>query len=94
MTKEEEIRRAEEAGRILGNDLVKEAFEIAKQHHMAEWFKTKPADVDAREKIWQRVQAIEDWRWVLEGIVQNGRFVAADIEREKQLEKAGMIPQP
>lgn len=78
---ESEIRRGEQAERLLQDDVLLEAFESIEREFTEQW-KTSPVrDQDAREKLWLMVKSVQRLRQELESFVMNGTAAKDTLAR-------------
>lgn len=84
MTADDEIRRAEHAKAILGDELVQEALQQMQVQLVAAWALTPTAAASEREAIWHRFKASETFKEYFEQLVEGGKMAAAKIEADKR----------
>lgn len=74
MEQEANIRRGEEALRILTNPLFQESFEAVRTAYLKQWEAMPTADTVSAVDIHRRLKALEDVRTALEAHVNGGRI--------------------
>lgn len=84
MTADDDIRRAEHAKAILGDELVQEAFAEVEALQIAAWRASPVRDAEGREKIWYMLKGAEAFKAFFENTVENGKMAAAKIEADKR----------
>lgn len=78
---EEIIRRGAEAERLLNHELLKESFEKVANHITNEWATTSPLEVEAREKLYLKLQVLQEVREHLRIAAENGKFTKSRLEK-------------
>jgi hypothetical protein len=82
MDKSEEIvRRGEEAERLLNHDLLKEAFDGVAAQITNQWATTSPAEVQAREKLYLKLQVVQEVREHLRITAEHGKFAKSRMQK-------------
>lgn len=71
-------QRAERAQRLLGDELLKEAFALIEADTIAEWKSTSFREADKREKLWMQVKAIDVLKSKLQQAVTDGQLAKAN----------------
>ncbi len=85
MTKDEEIRRANEAKRIIEDPLVIEALAAMRGDLIAEWEKAPARDTEGRERLWAMVKTIDKFRSFFVGAMEGGKVAQAQLLRVGQI---------
>ena len=80
MTHEEEVRRAKEAARIVGNKLYKEAMLEIKEALIQQWMMTPVKDTELRERIWAIYVAHEKFEEILKSAMDTGKMAAIQLQ--------------
>ena len=84
MSNEETVRKGKKAEELIQN----EAFSLAlnKMESDAVWFwkDTKPEDTVKRESAWHMVQAVEQFRFQISKMMDNGKVAQRQIERAQK----------
>jgi hypothetical protein len=75
-------RRAEAAARILGDEIVKDAFAAVEDRFTRAIQDSKPGETDTREQAYFVLQGMKAFRAVFEGYIRNGKVAGAYLEKE------------
>jgi|LakMenE01Jun11ns_1017448.scaffolds.fasta_scaffold9232179_2 hypothetical protein len=78
---EDIIRRGAEAERLLNHELLKESFEKVATHITNAWATTSPLEVEAREKLYLKLQVLQEVREHLRIAAENGKFTKSRLEK-------------
>lgn len=87
MEPDEEIRRGNEAERLLREPLLLEAFEKIEQACLAEWKNAPTRDTEGRERIWTMVKLLERVKAHLTAVAQTGRLASAKVAEDDRKRK-------
>jgi hypothetical protein len=71
-----ELRRAEQARRLLEDPLLKQAFEAVAAHWRTAWLTSGETDVAGRERCWLALRLLRQLQGELEDAVTTGRLAA------------------
>ena len=74
-----DAERAAQAAVLMEHPLLKEALATFQADLMAVWTDTKASDVEAREAIWRQIKTAARLPAYLQGIINNGRVAAAEL---------------
>lgn len=72
--------RAEQAKRLLADDVLQSAFDDVREAAIDVWRRTAAADVQQREIAWMTVKVLDRIRGELENVVTNGKIAAARVQ--------------
>lgn len=72
--------RAEAAARLIGDEVLQEAFDNVRSAAIDVWTRTKADAVQEREIAWLTVKVLDRIRGELEAIVTNGKIAAARVQ--------------
>jgi hypothetical protein len=78
---QKDVNRAQKAGSLLDNELLKEAFEALEKSYVDFWRATKPEDQLAREKAFIAINIVGKVRDHLHAVVQNGKLATAELNK-------------
>jgi len=78
LTKDAE--RGLNAERLLGDELLAEAFAALEADYIAAWKATAARDSDARERLWQALQIVGLVKSHLAAIVSSGRLAQRELD--------------
>ena len=84
MSLDDEMRRAEHAKTILGDELVQEAFNQMQVQLVANWIATEAGQQVEREAIWHRLQSSLNFKEYFERLVEGGKHAAMRAEADKR----------
>lgn len=84
MTRDEEIRRGDEAKRLIEHPLVVEAFEICRQDIMDTWAASPARDTEGRETLWLTLKCLNKVHAQLESVMSTGQMARTLAERAKR----------
>ena len=77
----DEVSRGARAQALLGNAMLKEAFDALEKEYIDAWRGTKPNDDAVREKMFQMLRALDALKQHLTTIVQSGELAAKELTR-------------
>ena len=80
----EQVTRAERAKRERQDPLVSEFFDKAKAACHKHWSESAPGDGEFREKVYLRLQAIEDVEQCFRATIEGGKVAANELFRMQQ----------
>lgn len=80
LTLEQRRSRADEAKRIIRNELVVETFERLRAHYMLQWEATAPDDIETREACWNYLKVMASFREHFEAIIADGMYAVHEIK--------------
>jgi len=83
MSREEVIRRADDAARVLNEKVVVDALMSIKQEIIDQWEATPARDAEAREWLWRHYKVAEKFEGILRGCVEAGKMEKAILEQKK-----------
>ncbi len=72
--------RATHAAQLLGDPMLKEAFENVRKAAIQAWQSTKADDVASRETAWLTVKVVNRIEAELQIIIENGQIAAARVQ--------------
>lgn len=75
-----DISRAAKAHTLLESELLQEAYTVIDRQLIEAWKATPARDQDARERIWNAVQANNKHRDYLKIVLNNGTMAKAELE--------------
>jgi hypothetical protein len=81
---EQDLERARLAKALLDNSLLDEILTDLKDRYVQAWLSSKPADNEARERLYLASQAIDQVKNEINIAIQNGQLAKAAIERRKK----------
>lgn len=82
MSREEVIRRADDAARVLNEKVVVDALEAIKQEIIEQWEATPARDTEGREWIWRHYKVAQKFEGILKGCIEAGKMEKALLERK------------
>ena len=71
MTPDERVRMAQN---LLGNELLREAFDVLKKDLMTRWENSGSSELEARESIWLAIRLLDRVEGHLTSIVETGKM--------------------
>ena len=71
-TPDEQIERARDAARLLGDETLAEAFRDAEATFIQQWRESELGDTQIRESAYAKLQALAEVQRVLRSIIQDG----------------------
>ncbi len=80
----EEISRGQTAKDLLNNKLLKDALEAVEAAALEEWKETDKDAFSQRERMWQKLQVIEEFRQDLTRHIETGALAKAQMKRKKR----------
>lgn len=78
---EEIIRLGNEAEAVLNSDAMKRAFDHVAADITGKWATTSPADVQLREKLYLKLQVVQEVREHLRAVASNGQFEKSRLQK-------------
>lgn len=81
MTKDEDIRRAEQAARILDDPLIQEVLASMREDFTDQWRNSRPDDVEAREGAYRMLRCVDRFEEKLITLVNSGKIAKANAAR-------------
>jgi hypothetical protein len=84
MSTQEKIDRGREAERLLNNHVLSQAFEAMLGEVSLAWLATKPVQIDDREELYARAQAISSLRARLTAWMNDAKLEAARLEKQQR----------
>ena len=90
MTDQQLAQRGEEAQRLIGNELLNEAFLALEQEYTQAWKQTKASDEVAREKLWMAINQLSKVKSQLHSVIQTGKVAKNALEKAQQALQAGV----
>lgn len=81
---EQDLERARLAKALLDNPLLNEILTSLKDRYVEAWLSSKPADTEARERLYLASQAIDQVTNEISIAIQNGQIAKAIIERRNK----------
>jgi hypothetical protein len=90
MTPEQEMRRGEDAARILAEPLFKEAMEKVRSEVIAQWSAAPARDTQGREWLWQFYQVAAKFENTLVSVMETGKMASLS-QKESLREKAARV---
>lgn len=79
-----QVRRGEQAARILSEPLVVEAFELIRANLVDKFFDTKESDSELRERVFRMNLACREFERYFREIIESGKMASFEIEEKKQ----------
>jgi hypothetical protein len=76
-----DVGRRARAEALLQNELLQEAFRKLEDRYIDEWRATGLRDTDARERLWQAVNAVRKVKDHLGSIVRDGKLAQCELDR-------------
>jgi len=80
MTKEEEVRRGENAERLINDPLYKEAFDVTKEHLIELLLNTKISEEVERDRIYITIKSLDLVDQHIKSILETGKLAAKGQE--------------
>jgi hypothetical protein len=80
MTKEEEVRRGENAERLVNDPLYKEAFDVTKEHLIELLLNTKISEEVERDRIYITIKSLDLVDQHIKSILETGKLAAKGQE--------------
>jgi hypothetical protein len=81
MTIDEQIRRGDEAARVLAEPVLRDALEAMKREIISQWSAMPARDAEGREWVWRHYKVTERFEAMLRGFVETGKFERMKIEQ-------------
>jgi len=79
-----DAERGRQATELLESPLLAEAISVLKERYFAEWLKSKPEEVEARERLHNAATIVDEVNAHLRAVVGNGQVATAAIEQLKK----------
>lgn len=83
----EKQERAAHAERLLGDDLLQEAFKVLHADYISQWLRTDNKDTGAREHLWQAIKILGEVELHLRKVARAGKVANIDLARIKYLKR-------
>ena len=90
MTPEEALRKAERAGQIYNDPLIRETLDLMEREVMEAWITCPVRDAEAREALWRMAVTTRKFRDLLRGTMESGKLAIAQIQQKKTLLERGI----
>lgn len=90
MTRDEEVRRGNQAERILNDDMYLEAFKAVRDEIINQWEQAPARDDEGRERLWLMVRLLERLKGHLETVMETGQLAKkqiADVEEQSRISR-------
>ncbi len=84
---DEEIRRGNEAERLLKEPLLCEAFEMIEAECIKQWKDAPARDTDGRERIWMMLKLLDKLKAHIVSIADTGKLASAKVAEEAKARK-------
>lgn len=84
MSEIDHIRRAERAQTIMGDDLVREAFDLIEKEFVALWLETGEKDNDGRERIYRLLWSARHFKAIFAQVIDEGKIHRHQLEQLKR----------
>ena len=84
MSYTDEVRKGEDADRVLADPVLNEALKAIKDELYAKWATTAPADKEGREHYWRLHEAALMFERVLVGYVQSGNAALSQMKHKQR----------
>ena len=81
MTEQERVARARRTQEILEDPVMLEALQAVDATYWTEWRSSPVRDQDAREKIYQRLKALDDVLGHLKTFLEDGKLAQQQIDK-------------
>lgn len=88
---EQDLERARHAQALFDNPLLNQILTDLKDRYIKEWLSSKPADKEARERLYLASQAVDQVKNEITIAIQNGHVAKATIERRKKRDAITLI---
>jgi len=75
-----DVERGARAERLLGDELLAEAFTALEADYVAAWRTSAARDSDGRERLWQALQIVGLVKAHLNGLVSGGRLAQRQLD--------------
>lgn len=88
MTRDDEIRRGNEAKRLLGEPLLVEALATIRAEIEREWLAAPARDIEGRERLWMMRKLTDRLEGHLRSVAETGALAAkqvAEVEKKRKL---------
>ena len=80
----EEIARGQMAKDLLNNEMLKEALEVIEKVALESWKKTDKESFSERERLWQKMQIVEEFRSELTRYLETGKLAKAQVTKSRK----------
>lgn len=80
----QEIRRGDEAARLLDSPMLVEAFETMERAYIDAWASSPVRDAEGREAIYRHLQALRQVRGHLKTAVDTGKLARVELDQSGQ----------
>ena len=78
--KEEEVRRGQNAERIINDELFKESFNYLRKLYLSEWEHSPVRDPEARERLWMAIKILSTVENHITTTMQTGKLADRQLE--------------
>ena len=90
MTLDEEVRRGNQAERILKDDMYLEAFTAVRDEIIAQWEQAPARDSEGRDRLWLMLKLLERLKGHLTGVMETGTLAKkqiADVQEQNRISR-------
>lgn len=81
MSKDTDLRLGDMAAHLLDDDVVCEIFRRLEAEYISAWTQTAAEDQTGREKLYQSIRALEDFKLHLKIVADTGTFTRKQLEK-------------